>query len=262
MKNYLLKGGKMKIYILFNMIFFLLISSLIHCQSIGVSGGYGFTNMKKVNREMEYSPMLYYFIGEITPFPEDVTGGLLLEGNFKYGIEDYNLGVLVEYISSSGGFSFNNTLGSINKNYDVSTIEILGLFEFLIQIEDSPIQPFVQLAGGVGIASAEHTGEFRFYEDPTINYSVKNTVSGNYFASRMKFGLQFVLQNIILETAVGYRIAKAGELKGELVENGTSFNDMPILGHWTTVELSDWGYEVVEFNYSGFILTGGISILL
>jgi len=243
----------MKIYLLFNLIFFLLINSVIHCQSLGVSVGYGFTNMKHVNQDMEDSPDIISSFDEITPSPEDVTGGLFLEGNFKYGIEDYNLGVLAEYISSSGSFSFNNTLGLINKNYDVSTMEILGLFEILIQIEDSPIQPFVQLAGGIGIASAEHSGDFKFYEDSTINYNVKNTVSGNYFASRMKFGLQFVLQNIILEVAVGYRIAKAGELKGDLVENGITFNDMPIQGNWG---------ETVEFNYSGFILTGGISIML
>jgi hypothetical protein len=209
--------------------------------------------MKHVNQDMEDFPNMISFFGGNTSSPEDVTGGLFLETNFKYGIGDYNLGVLAEYISSSGSFSFNNILGSINKNYDVSTIEILGLFEILIPIEDSPILPIVQLAGGIGIASAEHSGDFRFYEDPTINYSVKNTVSGNYFASRLKFGLQFVLQKIILEAAVGYRIAKAGELKGDLVENGIRFNDMPVQGNWG---------ETVEFNYSGFILTGGISILL
>ena len=73
MKNYLLKEGEMNIYILLNLILFLLFNSLIHCQSLGVSVGYGYTNMKEVNNIMKHSQDIISTIGETISLSDDVT---------------------------------------------------------------------------------------------------------------------------------------------------------------------------------------------
>jgi hypothetical protein len=109
------------------------------------------------------------------------------------------------------------------------------------------------LAGGIGFASAEHEGNLRYYPDPTFNFNVKNTVNGNYFSARLKGGIQLIIQNAVIEVAAGYRIANAGELKGEHLENGDSFENMPV---------RDINGNGIEFDFSGTILTVGIAILI
>jgi hypothetical protein len=209
--------------------------------------------MSEVNRDLDgFKDAISSVVG-LSSKPEDVTGGLFLEGNFKYSIGFFNLGITGNYISSSGSFSYNGVLGSLEENYDVSTVEVLGLFEILIPIEYSSFQPFIQLAGGVGFASAERLYDFRIIADPITNLGMKNTVDGNYFAGRIKGGLQFLLKNLILEVAAGYRIANAGELKGSYTENDVTFKDVPV---------RNLSGNPIEFDYSGFLLTGGISILL
>jgi hypothetical protein len=227
--------------------------NLLFSQSLGVSVGYGILNMNEVNEDLEDSENLISSAGGITTSPDKVKSGIFLEGNFKYGIGNFNLGITGNYISSSGNFSYNDISGSFEETYDANTIEILGLLEILIPIKNSSIHPFIQLAGGVGIASAEHTGDFVLYQDPSSNISVENTVDGNYFAGRIKGGLGFVIQNIVLEISAGYRLANAGELKGDHVENGTRVKDQPV---------RDINGNAIEFDYSGLFLTGGISILL
>ena len=232
---------------------FLLISTIAYSQSIGISVGYGTLNMSEVNSDLQDSQGAISSIGAFTSAPENITGKLFLEGNYKIGISNFNLGVSGSYSSSSGNFSYNDVSGSFEENYDVKTIEALALFEILFPIPSSPVQPFVQLAGGIGMATAEHLGDFILYSDPSANNSVENKVEGNYFAGRLKGGLQFALSNITLEMAAGYRIANAGELKGDLVENGITFKDMPV---------RDISGNPIEFDYSGLLITGGISIAL
>ena len=88
-------------------------------------------------------------------------------------------------------------------------------------------------------------------KNPLAYLNLKNTVDGNYFAGRVKAGADYLIQNVMLEIAVGYRLANAGELKGDHVENGTTYTDMPV---------KDINGNGVEFDYSGFFVTGGVSI--
>ena len=103
------------------------------------------------------------------------------------------------------------------------------------------------------MAKAEYLADFRYYADPSFNFSGKGTEDGNYFAGRIKGGLQFVLQDIILEIAAGYRIANAGEIKGDYTIYGITYKDF---------KLTDMNDNPIEFDYSGFFLTGGISIVI
>lgn len=242
----------MKTTILLIVFLFLSNNDILFCQSLGFSLGYGITNMNKVNEDLEDSENIISSVGGITKSPDRVKGGIFLEGNFKYGLGNFNLGITGDYISSSGNFSYSDASGSFEENYEASTIEILGLLDITFPMENSTIKPFIQLAGGIGLASAEHLGDFVIFSDPSSNISVKNTVEGNYFAGRVKGGIGFVMQNIILELAGGYRIANAGELQGEHTENGISVNDQPV---------RDINGNPIEFDYSGIFLSGGISIL-
>jgi len=240
----------MKTGSLIALMFILLVSSMAFSQSIGISAGYGSLNMNNVNKDMEDFQKLFEDQGAVTSSPEEISGGIFYEGNIKYSINNVNLGILGDYISSSGSFGYADNSGSFNQNYDVSTIEVLLLGELLIPIENSSFQPFIQLAGGIGFATAERTIDVAVYEDPSYNVSAKNSVDGNYFSGRIKAGVGYVLQNIIIEIAGGYRIANAGELKGDYTVNETTLQN-------TTV--NDIRNVAIEFDYSGFIVTAGIS---
>lgn len=241
----------MKNIISLSAVILLAASTFLHTQTIGFSAGYGIISMDKVNKDLDNSKDALSSAGLFTSAPEKISGGLFIAGNVKYGFGNINIGVDGGYISSSGSFTYNDASGSFNENYDVSTIEILGLIEILIPTSNPIVQPFVQAAGGIGIASAEHTGDFIYYSDPSYNISVKNTVNGNYFSGRIKGGLQFSIQNVVLELAVGYRISNAGELKGDHVQNGIRYENMPV---------RDINGNALEFDYSGFLFTGGIGI--
>ena len=234
----------------------ILFSSLVYCQSIGFSAGYGFLNMNEVNKDLEFFEGHISSDYGITSSHDEISGGLFLEGNFKYAIRNFNLGITANYISSSGNFNYGGVYESFEQNYDVGTIEILALFEILILIENSSIQPFIQLVGGVGFASAEHLSGWWHAIEGDGNF--KETGDGNYFAGRMKGGLQFVLQNLILEIAAVYRIANAGELKGDYVGSDSFGNVVTV----KNMPVRDTRSNPIEFDFSGFILTGGISIVI
>lgn len=241
----------MKISYLFYIIIFLLVPSFCYSQSLGFTAGYGVLNMGQVNSDLKTSYSSLASIGAFSSPPEEINGALFLEGNVKFRIANFNLGVSGNYISSSGSFSYFDEIGTFKESYDVSTLEILGLFEILI-IENSFVRPFLQLAGGAGFARAEHLGALKIHSDPTFDLNVKNTVNGSYFAGRIKGGLQFIVQSFVFEIGLGYRFADSGELVGDHVENGRTYKDMPV---------RDINGNGIEFDYSGLIFTGGISIL-
>ncbi|MEJ2104233.1 MAG: hypothetical protein P8X47_06605 [Ignavibacteriaceae bacterium] len=242
----------MKFYYSFYLIIFILITPSSYCQSIGFFAGYGFLNMGEVNSDLKTSHSSFASFGAFASPPEEVNGGLFLEGNIKFGIANFNLGLSGNYISSSGSFRYSDEIGLFEESYDVSTTEILGLFEIFI-VEESIVKPFLQLAGGIGFAKAEHLGNLRIFADPTYNLKVTNTVDGSYFAGRIKGGLKFFVQSFVFEIGLGYRIADAGELVGDHVENGIKYANMPV---------RDVNGKGIKFDYSGLILTGGISILI
>jgi hypothetical protein len=242
---------EMKTNLLITLLFFLLVNSLIFSQSIGVSAGYGSLNMDKVNKDMNDVQKLFSDEGAVTSSPDEISGGIFYEGNVKYSINNVNLGISGDYISSSGSFAFADNSVSFNQNYDVSTIEVLLLGELLIPIENSAFQPFIQLAGGIGFATAERTIDIAVYEDPNFNVSAINSVDGNYFSGRIKAGVGYIVQNIIIEIAGGYRIANAEELKGDYTVDGTTLENTTVNNITNNV--------VIEFDYSGFIVTAGIS---
>jgi len=243
----------MKSIIIFSLLFFLSESNLLFSQSLGVSVGYGFLNMSDVNQDLMDIESLISEAGGYTNEPDEVNGGLFIEGNFKYSFGKFNVGITADYISSSGNFKYGDQSGKLEEDYDVSTTEVLALFEIMFPIELSSWQPFVQLAAGVGFANAERTVNFNIY-DPTYNayLNINNKVDGNYFAGRIKAGVNYIIQNIMFEAAAGYRLADAGALTGDLTVNGITESNQEV-----TDLIND---NTIEFNYSGFFVTGGVSI--
>lgn len=220
---------------------------------ISVGVGYGVLNMTDVNNDLDDSQKIFTDLGLNTNSPDLISGGLFLEGSLKFIIDRFRLGLAVDHISSSGEFRYNDPSGSFEEKYDVSTTEITALFEVLLASKQSRVQPFLRINGGIGLASADHKGDFQIFGSPEFTIDVTNNVSGKYFAGRVQGGVQFILNGAILELALGYRIADAGELKGDHIENGITLEDMPV---------RDISGNGISFDYSGFLVTAGISILL
>jgi hypothetical protein len=220
---------------------------------ISVGVGYGALKMTDVNDDLNDSQSLLNEVGLNTDDPDLISGGLFLEGSLKFIISQFRIGMAVDYISSSGEYSYSDPSGLYDEKYDVSTIEITALFEIVFANKQSIAKPFLRINGGIGLASAEHKSDFQIYGSPEFTFNVINNVSGQYFAGRFQGGAQFILNNVILELAVGYRLADAGELKGDHIENGIKFEDMPV---------RDINGNGVSFDYSGFLASAGISIWL
>jgi len=219
--------------------------------SIGV--GYGILNMTDVNNDLDDSQDFLNDLGLNTNSPDLISGGLFLEGSLKFIIDQWRIGLAGDYISSTGEFRYSDPEGSFEEKYDVSTIEITALFEVLLASKQSTVQPFLRINGGIGLASVDHKGDFQLFGESELTINITNNVSGNYFAGRVQGGVQFILNNVILELAIGYRIANAGELKGDHIENGITFENMPV---------RDVNGNAISFDYSGFLASAGISILL
>lgn len=220
---------------------------------VSIDAGYGFTNMNMVNQNLKYTREVFSGAGGITTSPEKAIGGLYLEGNFILNFGNLNLGVTGDYISSSGIFTYKDMLVSFYENYFQNTKELLGLLEIQFSIENSIIVPFIHLAGGLGFANAERLSDLEYYGESTYTYTMKNTVNGKYFVGKIKGGFKIILGTIMLQVSAGYRIANAGELKGDYIENGTLNKNMPII---------DTYGNAIKFDYSGFLFMCGISIIL
>jgi len=220
---------------------------------ISVGVGYGALKMTEVNNDLKDSKNFIGELGLIANSPDLISGGPFLEASLKFIISQFRIGMAVNYIFSSGEYSYSDPSGLFEEKYDVSTIEITALFEIVFANKQSMVKPFLRVNGGIGLASAEHKGDFQIYGSPEFTVDVTNNVSGNYFAGRFQGGAQYILNNVILELAVGYRFADAGELKGDHIENGIKYEDMPV---------RDINGNAISFDYSGFLVTAGISILL
>jgi len=226
------------------------ISPIISSQSIGVCLGHSFMNMNMINDVLERNESFFYDEGLSPEAPEEITGGFFFEGNFKYGVGIFNFGIEGNYLASSGRFYYGDDIGSFEEIFDVSSVEFLGLIELVFPSENTIVQPFIQAAGGIGIASVGYSGSLTSNYDPGYNYNLDGNQSGNYFASRFKSSLMFVFETLILEAAIGYRISNAGILMGDFVQNRIEYKNMP---------LRNQDGRSMEYNFSGVLITGGIS---
>lgn len=219
---------------------------------IGLNAGYAGLNMEDVNQDLNDT---YDFLRSaninITK-PEDVGGGLMLDGALVLNISDFLIGVGASYISGNGNISYSDFTGSIEENYDMQALELMGVVGVILPI--SEIVSFdIRGYAGYGRAKVDYLGDIAIFDSPGDSFHDLGEVSGNYFAGRFQGGLNFSVGSIMLTTAVGYRIADAGELKGEVSRNGNSIDDIPI---------SNIRGSGIEFDYSGVFFLGGIGIIL
>jgi hypothetical protein len=220
---------------------------------LGLNIGYGTLSMKEVNDDLMDSENLFSSYGFKTKSPDDIDGGLYFEGNFKFGTGNFNFGVCGTYIKSNGEFRYSDPSGLFYETYDVSTFEVLGILEILLPINKTNFNFFMQIGGGVGMAETVYEAEFRVYSTPANNFKIKMEVDGKYFSGRIKSGVMLNIKRIILEAGVGYRISNAGELKGTYTEGNQKYEDLPI---------TNINGEPITFDFSGFLITAGISFKL
>ena len=153
---------------------------------LGLNIGYGTLSMKEVNDDLMDSENLFSSYGFKTKSPDNIDGGLFFEGNFKFGLGNFNFGVCGNYIKSKGEYRYSDVSGLFYETYDVSTFEVLGILEILLPINKTKFNIFMQIGGGVGMAKTMYEAEFRVYSTPAKNLKVKIDVDGKYFSGRIK----------------------------------------------------------------------------
>lgn len=220
---------------------------------ISFNAGYGLLNMGKVNEDLKDSENIFSKAGAVTNAPDEILGGVYVEGNLKYRFSNIAIGASANYIFSSGEFSYSDPSGSFEESYDVNTIELMGLLEIIMGSSNSPVNFFVQLSAGIGLASAEHLASFQIFNSPSDNIKVKNELSGQYFSGKIKTGIYINFNKALLELSGGYRLANAEEIKGTLTQNGVSYQNMPV---------RDINGNGIEFDYSGVFFSAGLSFVL
>ena len=220
---------------------------------LGINIGYGTLSMKEVNDDLLESQHVFYAAGFKPNNPDYIDGGIFFEGNFMLGLGNFNFGVGGNYIQSEGEFRYSDAGGLFYETYDVSTFEVLGLLELLLSINKTKFNFFMQVGVGVGMAKVGYDAEFRDYSTSANNFKVKMDVDGKYFCGRIKSGIKLTIKRIIIEAGVGYRISDAGELKGTYNEGSQKYEDLPI---------TDINGEPITFDFSGFLITAGISLML
>ena len=245
------RGSRMKKLNLFILLWFVLNNPFLCQSSVGFNAGYTQLKMEDVNNE-------FNVYQDATPFTKsnNISGSLFLEGNFKYTISPIIFGISSNYISSSGSFVFNmNGLKLYEEIYNVSCIEILGLLETAYEFNGSPLKLFIQLAGGIGLASAEQKEYLAAASVELPGIELNNNYGGNYFSGRLKGGLQYVINSLIFEFSFGYRFANAGKLELD--------SSLPQPDYIQGISSPYQVYvEELEFDYSGFLISAGVSFYL
>jgi len=249
-------GGRMKNYSIILSFLFILTSytySIAQVQTyLGIYAGYGMLNMKEVNDDLKDTYDAIRSFNIPISSPEDITGGLFLDGSLTFQSNKFLFGAEVNYISSSGNITYNDFTGSLEEKYDVNTIEFLGILGVKVPISELTSLVFKGYAG-YGLASVEHNAAFIFYSSPSDNIIVKHEVDGGYFSSRLQGGFDFNINPVVISISVGYRIANSGQLKGSLTQDGTSYDNMGIR--------NTRGNDI-EFDFTGVTFMGGFQFLL
>lgn len=219
---------------------------------LNFNAGYASVNMEDVNKDMEDTYDLLRTANINASKPEEVNGGLFVDGSFGIKINKLIFGVSASYINANGNITYSDITGSLEEEYKLSTIELMGFVGVNLPITEILSFEF-RGAAGYGLAKVDYTGAASFFNNTSQNINNEGELSGGYFSGRLSGGFVFDLSGVLLNTMFGYRIANAGELEGDFTENGLSVNDRP---------LYNVRGNAIEFDYSGIFFAGGISIIL
>jgi hypothetical protein len=236
-------------------IFLFLIQTASNAQKVvfaGFSAGYGTLIMEEVNHDLENSYNMFNLLTGSAAAPEKIDGGTFLEGNILITFEGISLGAAVDYISSSGYFSYGDLYGSLEEKYDVSTMEFLGIIGTNLPL-DQTFSFALRGYFGYGRASVLYAAGVSDFANPENNLKATTDASGGYFAARFQIGLDIALSSIVLNLSLGYRVANAGQLKGASVVNGVHYPE----GGITNPSGND-----IAFDFSGFVFLAGIQFPL
>jgi hypothetical protein len=222
---------------------------------MGFSIGYGILDMGEVNKDIidtfqkiKTANIIASAPNIRAPEPEEIKGGMYIDANLLMRFEKISLGASVNYIAGKGNYSYSDYNGSSEERYDASTYEFMGIIG-----TDIPFYRVIKLSfrgyAGYGLASAKHAERTHSIFSQDDNVTETNRVSGGYFCSRLQGGFGIFVEPVVLNFSIGYRIANAGRLVGEMIRNDVKYGDMGI----ENVHGSD-----TEFDYSGISFLAGI----
>ena len=217
-----------------------------------IAAGYGSLAMDDVNDDLKATYELLRSEGIPVLPPGKYKGGFYLQGDCTARLGRGLFGLSVSYISSSGEVSYADISGTFSERYQTGTVEILGVAGFTIPVVPD-ISVMIRGGAGYGFASVVHTGDLSVYDMPEYDLHVRHDVKGGYLAGRVNADVEFLFGSFGLDCGGGYRIAKAGVLRGTVAINGQYAVDQAVL--------NSQGGEI-GFNYSGFTATVGFLIRL
>ncbi|MBD3408838.1 MAG: hypothetical protein GF419_01400 [Ignavibacteriales bacterium] len=228
----------------------------IHAQTentsfnFGINVGYTELDMEEVNDDLIDNRNIFRSLGYVASSPEEIEGGLILGAEAFGVIEKFVTGVSGNYIEQKGRFYYSDYSGSFREEYLTRTIELTVFFGTRLPINENV---YFSLRGyvGYGMAEAEHVGEIKDYGSQP--WTVKHDVEGGYITTRAQAGIVVKLTDVSVHFRAGYRMAKAGIMRGELVENGVTYDDRG-------VNNPDGGE--IGFDYSGMFLQAGVALEL
>lgn len=231
-------------------------ASFLLSQEIGIdfNVGYSKLKMKQVNQYLDNSASVDY--GSLyNTIPADYkTFGqpVSIEFGVSARLSQFVLRLSGNYLSSSGWWESSDTMRTINHDVDVSTIEILASAGYNIPVYKTAS---ILLEGGIGygFTSSEIIYNTYAYHYNNELENRKHSLSGGYFTGRLRGGFEAKLKWLVLRFLAGYRFANPVVLKGDSMINGVKKENQPVI---------DNNGKELEFDFSGFYYTWGISVIL
>lgn len=218
---------------------------------IGISGGYSIADLSEINADLNDTYQALWSSGLRVESPKEASGGKYFEGTIFYQSNKLFIGPSVDYFDTKGSVTYSDFSGSAEETYEMDLATIMMNIGSYV-----PLNPTINMAfrigGGVGFSSVKHVGRIVVYS-PDYYYNMTHLLKGSFFVARFQFGFEILLENVRLNLSSAYRLANAGVLSGTGKLNGVPQINGPIY---------DARGGEIEFNYSGFTFTGGISFEL
>lgn len=217
---------------------------------LGLNVGYTELDMEDINDDLIDTRNILRSLGYVTSSPEEIEGGLFLGAEAFSVIDKFVAGVSGNYIEQKGRFYYSDYSVSLREEYLTRTIELTSFFGARLPINENV---YFSLRGyvGYGMAEAEHIVEIKDYESQP--WTAKHDVAGGYLTTRAQAGVVIELVDFSLHFQAGYRMADAGIMRGELVEDGVTYDDQGVY--------NPDGNEI-GFDYSGMFLQAGVALEL
>ena len=218
--------------------------------SLNGHAGYSFVNMQQINSVIREVGTLRQAVDPSGGAPELLSGGFYWDASLMLRMNRFLVGLGVSSMTTSGQTVYNQAF-YLSDELHGRVNEYFLLVGFRIPSEGALFLDLLA-GGGYAMAAMDYMGEYRDFFNASNRILRIHTLESGFFSGRVLGVAGMMIEMVNLNVAVGYRFADAGLMKGQYTINGqTSSGDEPFL---------DFRGHEVKFDYSGVILSAGISV--